>query len=34
MLVVIRENVAKLKRQYRSLDGTIPANPPAAFDAK
>jgi glyoxylase-like metal-dependent hydrolase (beta-lactamase superfamily II) len=34
MLVAIRENVAKLKRQGRSLDETVAANPTAAFDAK
>lgn len=34
MLVAIRENVAKLKKQGRSLDGVIAAKPTAAFDAK
>jgi glyoxylase-like metal-dependent hydrolase (beta-lactamase superfamily II) len=34
MLVAIRENVAKLKRQGRSLDETVAAKPTAAFDAK
>jgi glyoxylase-like metal-dependent hydrolase (beta-lactamase superfamily II) len=34
MLVAIRENVAKLKQQGRSLDDTIAAKPTAAFDAK
>ena len=34
MLVAIRENVAKLKRQERSLDETVAAKPTAAFDAK
>lgn len=34
MLVAIRENVAKLKQQGRSLDETITAKPTAAFDAK
>jgi len=34
MLVAIRENVAKLKRQGRSLDDTIAARPTAAFDEK
>ena len=34
MLVAIHENVAKLKRQERSLDETIAARPTAAFDAK
>ena len=34
MLVAIRENVGKLKRQGRSLDETVAANPTAAFDAK
>ena len=34
MLVAIRENVAKLKRQERSLDETIAAKPTRAFDAK
>jgi len=34
MLVAIRENVAKLKREGRSLDETIGAKPTAAFDAK
>jgi hypothetical protein len=34
MLVAIRENVAKLKQEGRSLDETIAAKPTAAFDAK
>ena len=34
MLVTIRDNVAKLKQQGRSLDETIAAKPTAAFDAK
>jgi glyoxylase-like metal-dependent hydrolase (beta-lactamase superfamily II) len=34
MLVTIRENVAGLKKQGRSLDETIAAKPSAAFDAK
>ena len=34
MLVAIRENVAKLKQQGRSLNETIAAKPTAAFDAK
>ena len=34
MLVAIRENVAKLKQQGRSLEETIAAKPTAAFDAK
>jgi glyoxylase-like metal-dependent hydrolase (beta-lactamase superfamily II) len=34
MLVAIRENVAKLKEQERSLDETIAAKPTRAFDAK
>jgi glyoxylase-like metal-dependent hydrolase (beta-lactamase superfamily II) len=34
MLVSIRENVAKLKQQGRSLDDIIAAKPTAAFDAK
>jgi glyoxylase-like metal-dependent hydrolase (beta-lactamase superfamily II) len=34
MLVAIRENVAKLKWQGRSLDETIAAKPTATFDAK
>ena len=34
MLVAIRDNVAKLKQQGRSLDETIAAKPTAAFDAK
>jgi glyoxylase-like metal-dependent hydrolase (beta-lactamase superfamily II) len=34
MLVAIRQNVAKLKMQGRSLDETIAAKPTAAFDAK
>lgn len=34
MLVAIRDNVAKLKHQGRSLDDTIAAKPTAMFDAK
>lgn len=34
MLVGIRENVAKLKKQGRSLDETITAKPTAVYDAK
>jgi glyoxylase-like metal-dependent hydrolase (beta-lactamase superfamily II) len=34
MLVAIHDNVAKLKRQGRSLEETIAANPTAAYDAK
>ncbi|WP_442581758.1 MBL fold metallo-hydrolase [Mesorhizobium sp. ASY16-5R] len=34
MLVAIRDNVAKLKQQGRSLDETVAAKPTAAFDAK
>ena len=34
MLVAIRDNVAKLKQEGRSLDETIAAKPTAAFDAK
>jgi glyoxylase-like metal-dependent hydrolase (beta-lactamase superfamily II) len=34
MLVAIHDNVAKLKRQGRSLEETIAANPTEAFDAK
>jgi hypothetical protein len=34
MLVAIRDNVAKLKQQGRSLDETIAARPTASFDAK
>jgi glyoxylase-like metal-dependent hydrolase (beta-lactamase superfamily II) len=34
MLVAIRDKVAKLKRQGRSLDETIAARPTATFDAK
>jgi glyoxylase-like metal-dependent hydrolase (beta-lactamase superfamily II) len=34
MLVAVRENVAKLKRQGRSRDETVAARPTAAFDAK
>jgi glyoxylase-like metal-dependent hydrolase (beta-lactamase superfamily II) len=34
MLVAIRDNVAKLKEQGRSLDEIIAAKPTAAFDAK
>src|SRR5262245_4090400 len=34
MLVTIRENVASLKKQGRSLADTIAAKPSAAYDAK
>jgi glyoxylase-like metal-dependent hydrolase (beta-lactamase superfamily II) len=34
MLVAIRENVTKLKKQGRSLEETIAAKPTAAYDAK
>jgi glyoxylase-like metal-dependent hydrolase (beta-lactamase superfamily II) len=34
MLVAIRENVARLKRQGRSLDEIVAAKPTAAYDAK
>jgi glyoxylase-like metal-dependent hydrolase (beta-lactamase superfamily II) len=34
MLSTIRENVAKLKKQGRSLDETVAAKPTAAFDGK
>jgi len=34
MLVAIRDNVAKLKQQGRSLEQTIAAKPTATFDAK
>ena len=34
MLVAIRERVAKLKQQGRSLNETVAAKPTAAFDAK
>lgn len=34
MLVVIRDNVAKLKREGRSPDEAVAAKPTAAFDAK
>jgi hypothetical protein len=34
MLVAIRENVAKLKKQGRSRDETVAAKPTAAFDTK
>ena len=34
MLIAIRENVAKLKKQGRSRDETVAAKPTAAFDAK
>jgi hypothetical protein len=33
MLVAVRENVATLKRQGRSLDETIAARPTGAYDA-
>jgi hypothetical protein len=34
MLVTIRDNVATLKKQGRSLDETVAAKPTTAFDAK
>jgi hypothetical protein len=34
MLVAIREKVASLKKQGRSLDETVAARPTAAYDAK
>jgi glyoxylase-like metal-dependent hydrolase (beta-lactamase superfamily II) len=34
MLVAVRDNVARLKRQGRSRDETVAAKPSAAFDAK
>jgi glyoxylase-like metal-dependent hydrolase (beta-lactamase superfamily II) len=34
MLVAIRENVAKLKKQEKSLDAVVAAQPTAAFDGK
>lgn len=34
MLVVVRDNVAKLKKQGRSRDETVAAQPTSAFDAK
>ena len=34
MLVAIRDNVSKLKKQERSLDAVIAAKPTAAYDAK
>jgi hypothetical protein len=34
MLVAIREKVAALKKQGRSLNETIAAKPTAAYDAK
>jgi glyoxylase-like metal-dependent hydrolase (beta-lactamase superfamily II) len=34
MLVVVRDNVAELKKQGRSRDETVAAKPTAAFDAK
>jgi glyoxylase-like metal-dependent hydrolase (beta-lactamase superfamily II) len=34
MLVAVRDNVAKLKQQGRSVDDTIAAKPTTAFDAK
>jgi len=34
MTVAIRDNVAKLKKQERSLDEIIAAKPTRAFDAK
>ncbi len=33
MLVAVRERVAKLKRQGRTLDEVVQAKPTAAFDA-
>ena len=34
MLVAIRDNVAALKKQGRSLDEVVAAKPTAAYDAK
>ena len=34
MLIAIREAVAKLKKQGRSLNETVAAKPTTAFDAK
>jgi hypothetical protein len=34
MLVAIRDNVAKLKKQGRSRDETVAAKPTATYDAK
>ena len=34
MLVGSRDNIAKLKKEGKSLDETIAAKPTAAFDAK
>ena len=34
MLVAIRDNVSRLKKQERSLDAVIAAKPTAAYDAK
>jgi hypothetical protein len=34
MLATIRDNVAALKKQGKSLDETIAARPTAAYDAK
>jgi hypothetical protein len=34
MLVGVRENVAKLKKQGRSMAETVAAKPTAPFDAK
>ena len=34
MLVAIRDNVAKLKKQGKTKDETVAAKPTAAFDAK
>jgi hypothetical protein len=34
MLAAIRDNVARLKKQERSLDAVVAARPTAAFDAK
>lgn len=34
MLVTVRDNVARLKKQGRSRDETVAAKPTAAFDAK
>lgn len=34
MLVAIRDNVARLKKQEKSLDAVVAARPTAAFDEK
>ena len=34
MLVAVRDNVAKIKKQGRSRDEAVAAKPTAAFDAK